>query len=387
MIAATVLVVATKRHQAKKLHEARQRATASASIYKTQAENQLNVLEQDLKAKAREADARRRIELNQAWGGSVTAAFKNPAYSIREALQHAAEACAPTNAYAHVDVDRFTEFVVTIDRPDALSTNEMVVVARRLVPVAKEFLSALQFSTRGKLIAEIDRQDMDFIENWTHASDQRIAMLLPRETESRMDSGAIERFKAEQQISTALNAEPGLREKTERVDRNFRQAIQNAYGELTQAMEALQKSMALGAARSLRDLDLCDKELRHSVELANRAKSFWNDPLKEWQRLLEAEGVSGDLRDALVKSFSGIFHNDALKTKKVFDTLNAAVESSQFTLRLLENENDKWKFTSSGIALIDDEFGRKFDRAQHQVREDMRAMEEALRTWHEATGP
>jgi hypothetical protein len=212
-------------------------------------------------------------------------------------------------------------------------------------------------------------------------------MLLPRETESRMDPAAIERFKDEQRISEALTAEPALREKTEHADRNLRQSIQNAYGELTLALEALQKSVSLGSVRVLGDLDRCDKDLRAAVEHADRAKRFWTDPAAEWRRLLEAEGVSGELRDTLVKSFPGIFRSDSAKTVKVFDSLNGQVESCRYVLRLLENETDKWKFSDGGIALTDDEFARKLERAQRQVRDDVRATETALREWHEAIGP
>src|SRR5262249_23460859 len=151
---------------------------------------------------------------------------------------------------------------------------------------------------------------------------------------------------------------------------NFRQSIQNAYGELTQALEGLQNSVSLGETHSLRDLDRCDNTLRAAIEHADRAKKFWTDPLNEWRRLLEKEGIAPDLREALAKSFAGIFRNDPVKTAKVFEALNGEVESCRYVLQLLENETDKWKFSNGGIALIDDEFTRKFERAQRQVRED-----------------
>jgi hypothetical protein len=54
---------------------------------------------------------------------------------------------------------------------------------------------------------------------------------------------------------------------------------------------------------------------------------------------------------------------------------------------LLEDETDQWKFSGGGIAITDEEFGRKLDRAQRQVREDFQATETALRSWHDAVGP
>jgi hypothetical protein len=351
--------------------------------------NSMTLLEQDLKRKARESEARRTSELETAWGGPLAAAFKNPAYSIREALQHAAEACTPANTYAHAEVDRFTEFTVTIDSPETISTNQMIAVARKFIPAAKDYLSALRFSRRGNLVAELDHEDIGFIDDWTRAPDSRIAMLLPRESRTRVaqDPAAIERYQNEQRISEALANDPAMRDKTDAANRDFRQSLQNAYGELTLAFEGLQKSVALGGVRSLHDLDNRDKELRNAVEHIDRARKFWTDPAKEWQRSLEAEAVLADLRDLLVKGFPAIFRVDPARTAKVFEALSAQVESCRFVLRLLEDETDQWKFSGGGIAITDEEFGRKLDRAQRQVREDFQATETALRSWHDAVGP
>lgn len=389
-LAAGILVTAEIHHNhIDKVLDLRVRAAKQSALRKEENANALNALEQDLKRKSRDAVARRNVELDKAWGGPITAAFKNPAFSIRDALQDAAEACAPTNAYAHAEADRFTEFTVTIDSGETISTNQMIATARKFIPVAKEYLSALRFSTRGNLIAELDRDDIDFVEDWARVPDARIAMLLPREsrTGAPRDPTAIERYQSEQRIAEALANDPAMRDKTDAANRNFRQALQNAFGELTLGFESLQKSVALGGARSLHDLDNCDKELRNAAEHIERGQIFWTEPAKEWERLLEVQGISGELREALLKGFSTIFQFDAARTTKVFAAFNAQAESCRYVLRLLENETDKWKFSGGGIALTDDEFARKFERAQRQMREDFQATEAALRTWHDATGP
>src|SRR6185436_16184358 len=106
--------------------------------------------------------------------------------SLREALNEAARACAPSNTIAYAEVDRFTEFNVTLDSGDVISTNEMVAFAHAFVPVAKAYVDSIRFAHKGSLIADIDRQDIEFIEDWGRAPDQRIAMLLPRESQSRI---------------------------------------------------------------------------------------------------------------------------------------------------------------------------------------------------------
>jgi hypothetical protein len=352
-------------------------------------QNDISGFEQDLKLKAREAEARRRTELENVWGGRRAAALKNPAFSLREALAEAAKACAPTNAIAYADVDRITEFTATVDSGEIISTNDMVAFARSFLPLANKYVDSVRFSHKGDLIAEIDRQDIEFIDDWTRASDQRIAMLLPRESQSRIvqDPATIERYKNEQRIAEAMAADPSLREKAERADRKLRQAIENAYNELNAALDSARGAVAAGNIRSLRDLDRSEKALNAAAQNAEKARMFWNDPPREWEKLLASEGISGELYDALLKGFPGMFRNNPVKTKKVLEAMDREIQSSRFALRLLITESDKWKFSGGNIALTDDDFARAFEKAFRQVREDQLETQEALRAWQEAVGP
>lgn len=367
------------------------RVTLDKKVDQTMQEGQNSVsgFEQDLKRKAREAETRRRSELEKAWGGRLAAALKNPAFSLRDALNNAAKACAPANTIAYVDVDRFTEFNVTVDSGGVISTNEMVAFARAFLPATKKYVNSIRFAQKGNLIAEIDRQDIEFIEDWSRATDQRIAMLLPRESQSRIteDPALVERYRNEQRISEAIAANPALRDKAERADRNLRRAIETAYDELHAALESVRKSESVGDIRSLRDLDRAEKDVKAAVEHLNQAKAFWNDPVKEWEKMLDAEGISGELREALVKGFPGIFRNNPVKSANVFSAVDGEITSSRFAMRLLVGESDKWKFSGGRIVLMDDDFARRFENAHRQIREDIQQTDAALRAWREAIGP
>ena len=350
---------------------------------------EMSALEQELKRAAREAEARRHADVEKAWGGTLAAALKNPAFSLREALHRAAQVCAPTNTLTGVEVDRFTEFTVIYESASAIATNDMVAAARKLMPVAKEYLDAVRFSVRGKLVAEIDRSDIEFIEDWERAPEQRIVALLPREAQSRIveDAGAIERLKNEQRISEALAAQPELREKAEKADQQLRQAIQDAYSELTKAFEASRRALRLHELRSLRGLDEREKDLRAAVEHADKAEKFWASPVKEWEQVLEGEGIGGDLREVLVKSFPAIYRHHPEKTAKVFEALREEISSVRFLLQMLTRGSDKWRFSGDGIVFIDSDFARRFEEGQRQFREDAQGTEAALREWREAVGP
>ena len=352
-------------------------------------QEELSLFEQDLKLKARDAESRRRSELDKIWGGPLGAAFKNSSLSIRDALNQAAKVCAPSNTVAFADVDRFTDFTVTVDSGETITTNAMVAFARSFLPLAKKYVDSIRFSQKGTLIAEIDRQDIEFIEDWSHAPDQRIAMLLPRESQSRIteDPALIERYKNEQRIVEAIAGDPGLREKAERADRNLRSAIEGAYDELNAALESVRISAALSDIRSLRDLDKLDKALKTAVEHSSKAQNFWKDPAKEWERMIDSEGISGELREALVKNFPSIFRQNPTKTANVFTALDTEIKSTRYAMRMLTTEGNNWRFSNGQILLIDPDFAKRFDDAHRQVREDAQQTDAALRAWREAIGP
>lgn len=367
----------------------RQHTKASLTAIIGQNENEYSTLEQNLKRSAREASARRKTELEKAWGGPLGAAFKDPAISLSEALQRAADVCAPSNSLARVSVDRFTEFAVTIDAQEALSTNQMISVARKLLPVAKEYLEALRFSTRGTLLAELDREDIRLIEDWATVADRRIVMLLPREIPARIaqDPEAIERVRQEQLIGQALADDPALRAKVQEADRDFRQASQDASAELRLALESARKAAWLQNVGSVRELDQREKDLRAAVEHARRAQEFWTNPIQAWEKVLDAQGVEGETRAILVKGFPSMFRTDAKRTAKVFEALNGELESCRFFLHTITEHSDRWKFAGGGIAILDDNFARQFERARLQWQDDSQATEAALRAWNEAVGP
>jgi hypothetical protein len=352
-------------------------------------QEELSVFGQDLKVKAREAEAHRRVELEKLWGGPMGAAFKNPALSIRDALNQAAKACAPSNTLAFAEVDRFTEFTVTVDSGDTISTNAMVAFARSFLPLAKTYLDSIRFSQKGTLIAEIDRQDIEFIEDWSRAPDQRIAMLLPRESRSRIteDPALIERYKNEQRIAEAIADDSSLREKAQRADRNLRRTVEKAYEELNSALESVRISAALGTIHSLRDLDKLDKALKTAVQHSSKSEEFWKDPAKEWESILDSEGISGELRAALVKDFPSIYRQNPKKTASVFSALNTEIKSTRYAMRILTSEGDNWRFSNGQILLIDPDFAKRFENANRQIREDAQQTDAVLRAWREAIGP
>lgn len=345
--------------------------------------------EQQLRLKARDEAARRKVETEKALGGPVEAALKNPEFNLQRALQAAADACAPSNSIARIEVDRFTEFAVIIRSPEPLATNQMIAFARKFLPQTSRYIDSIQFSVREKTIAELDREDLQFVSNWNEVSDARLAMLLARElpANAAQDATELARIRQEQALAEILAAEPDLREKVGRADRNFRQTVQQAYENLNLAIDFTHRAAAITEVRSVSDLDKLEKHIVDARGHLGRAKEFWNAPAKAWVKSLEAENLSAKARDQFAQSFSAVFQTDDQKMQKLFESLDGQMESTAYLLRMLAEAQGKWKFLREEglIQFTDLNFGRSFERARLQVRNDAEATQAALQTWNNAT--
>jgi hypothetical protein len=343
--------------------------------------------EQDLHRSARDAAERRRTEFEQALGGPLQAAFKDPGLSIRQALQRAALARAPTNADARVDVDRFTEFTVTFASPQNLATNEMTQIARELLPLAKPYLYALQFSVQGTIVAELDRADVDFIDDWSRASADRVAMLLAREvpTSSAQDVSAIERFKQERGLSKTLSQSPELASKMESAHVKFNQALDKSFQDLSAALSLSQKAISFTEISKPAEIDAHQRDLTTATARANSAKQFWTNPTNQWSQILASEGISGDAYTEVLNSLPLIFRNDPKLSAKVFEALDAKLESSRYFLKVAAEKFGVWQYDiqKGQFGFTDEEYAKRFRRAQDQLIQDSQTLESALRAWNE----
>lgn len=329
---------------------------------------------------------RRVLELESALGGPARAAFANPEFTILEAMDKALRTCAPSNSQAEVRVDRFTEFTATISTFQALSTNEMIGVARAFVPLARDYLEALRFSAKGEVVAELDRQDIELVENWATVPDARLAMLLAREIPGSVaaDPKAVEKYQEQQRLNAAL-ADEGVRAKAAVVDREFREAAQKGFDDLKAAIDLSHKGITTFDIKSLGDVDAREKTLREATEHAERAKAFWLAPQKIWEGSMDAQGLSDDARDALANILLTSFRNDAAKTKTLFAALDGLMVTGRYLLRTLSENSDKWRYSidDGGLSFRDAAVGAQVSRIREQLRVDLRAADEALRAWQE----
>lgn len=346
------------------------------------ARGKFDALEQRLKLASRQAAARRKQELETALGGPVAAAFKNPDFPLSEALRQGALSCAPTNSSVQVDVDRFTEFTVTISSDRPLTTNQMIAVARSFLPQARKFVDALRFSVGGSVVAELDRQDIEFAEDWTKVPDERVAMLLARElpVSVAQDSAALDRFKEEQRLAAEVGEDPSLREKITKADLDFRQTTQNAYEHVRLAVDLALRASRVAEARSFTDLDARGKLLSEADDHLKQARDFWTAPSKVWRSGLADKGIKGEAQEILAKGLPPNLNKEAARLQKAILSVQGQIESARYLLELLVRNTEKWRFSPGEriILFTDREFADRFKRAERQVADDYDATEKAL---------
>jgi hypothetical protein len=324
-------------------------------------------------------------------GNPLEGAFKDPELTIRQALQRAAYASAPTNADARVEVERFTEFTVSVSSEQTLSTNQMIDMARALLPLAKPYLYALRFTVKGTVVAELDRSDIDFIDDWARAPADRIAMLLPREVPAGAENAAaaIDLLKQERGLSQTLAEAPDLTPKLQAAQTKFMERVRKALDDLNAALTLSQKATSLGEVAKISDLDSHQRNLATAIARAAAARQFWINVTNQWSEVLKGEGISGEPLNQLLNALPLIFHYDPNLSVKVFDALDARLESSRYFLKLAAEKFGVWQFDmeKGQFGFTDEEYAKRFRRAQDQFIQDSRALDTALHAWNESLTP
>ncbi len=337
--------------------------------------------EQSLRLQARQADARRRSELQSALGGLARAAMKDPSLSLTQALLAAATACAPTNTFPQIDIDRFTEFVITFNSQEKLPHGQMFQTARELIPLAGEFLESIRFSVRGEIVAELDRADIEFIPDWSRAPDDRIAMLLGRESSTRAlgDTNLVERLRQEEQLGEVFQRDAAIREKAQRAETAFRDQMQSAWADLKSGVD-LAFTASLNSARTLGDLDARGRKLLQARESLQRARPIFLNPQSAWEESLAAQGLAGESLGALSRAFPILFRDDSPKAALFFSAIDGQLESVAHFYRLLTDQLGASQLAGDA----DPNLASKIERARRQAVDDARLADQALKDWQDS---
>lgn len=314
-------------------------------------------------------------QLHAKLGALPGSAFKHPDLSIGQALHLAAQSSAPLNARAHVSVDRFSEFTITISRDPVLTTNEMAATSIKLLPHAAAYTHALRFAHGEKVIAELDRADIEFIEDWSRALPDRVAMLLPRESEAPAGV-ATEQLQRERQIIQLIQSDPDLRPKLTKAQEEFFAAARKANDDLRAAIDGSEEALDVSSDPKPNYIKRLD-QLRAAGRQANAARGFYADSPGVWKAALQSSAVTAEAIDQLAQMGESFLRHDRAKMIAVLDALDAKLESARYVLQALE---DQKRPAATASALESTDTSDQVRRALEQLRADNEALNRALRS-------
>lgn len=296
--------------------------------------------------------------------------------SIEDALYAAAKAAAPGGSRVDVDVDRFTEFVVTIASENGFTTNQMTATIQAFLPQAAKYLYSLRFAREDQVIAELDRADIEFVDDWSRATPERIAMLLPLESESApTPTNTAQELQRERSISSLLQDDPEIAEKLASAQKIFFAAAAKADNDLRQAIDVSNAAVNFGAETKPNYVQRLD-QVRAATEHGKNARAFWQDPPAAWRKALEAAGANAQAIQTLAESSKELLRQDHGKIVAVLDALDAKLESARYFLQARQDEAQP---ANSASALELANSPDRSRRALDQLREDIDALNAALR--------
>jgi hypothetical protein len=126
-------------------------------------------------------------ELDAALGGPVQRAVKDPSLSLAEMLRQAALVCAPAGADAVVHVDRFTEFDLVVSLRSLETPLVLAETARCVLSPCARYLNSLRFIYDTNVLLELDRGQIESVEDWTQVTRAQWLKLV-RDPQSRRTS-------------------------------------------------------------------------------------------------------------------------------------------------------------------------------------------------------
>ncbi len=95
-------------------------------------------------------------EWEKAWGPGLAAIPKDSRLSIAQMLGALAQGATPKGSKVEVSLDRFTEFVVSVELPAKASTPELATMSARLLEFSTPYLHRVSFFANGRLLGELD---------------------------------------------------------------------------------------------------------------------------------------------------------------------------------------------------------------------------------------
>lgn len=107
-----------------------------------------------------------RAELENAWGGRIEAAIKDPDLPIADMLRKATVAACPECTRAEVKTDNFNEFDVFIYVKSPLEKETAAAAVKTLLRYCSIYVNSVSFVYNDEVVKTTDRRGIDAIKDW-----------------------------------------------------------------------------------------------------------------------------------------------------------------------------------------------------------------------------
>lgn len=324
-------------------------------------------------------------EIITALGGPVGAALKHPELTILGMLQEVARACAPKGSVPHAAVDRFTEFTLFIDLPDALDRPALAEIARCLLAHSAQYVSSVQFSHDRSVLAVLDRRGIESIADWANASNSAVekALIDPEYSQPVTFVGVAP--PAEQKVHELQNLpEEGRRQRM--AEERFADAFKLADSQLRSALEWQMAAVNLAGVRGVGELDERRKILMDAERAGAEARRVLANPILEYERVLESQKLDPIYIRAAVRTATQNYTTSRPAAGKVFAAFDERSRCASEFLATMKRHvgawtyqpfQDRFEFHDAAAQLDYAAATKKFDAAS-------RALETAIIEWARA---
>lgn len=279
-------------------------------------------------------------------GGPVAAAAHNPKSSIGESIEAVARACAPEGAQVRVRVDRFTEFTALIELPRPAAQPALAELARCILSQGSDYFYRLQFSYRGGLLAELDRQAIEAVANWERVSVAEV---------QRLWSNSGEGQSAVAQAGDGRNLDPNADKEEDqnltmesRVQNQalatFRASLERAQNFFKSAQESYRHAVEPGDLLRVADVGAKRVLLKQAEAQAAQARVVLEDPAAEYRRIMDAAHLDEVYARAAARSMASRYDRSRAAAAEMFNRFSAHLRASGRLLDALGRNLGEWGY-------------------------------------------
>lgn len=318
-------------------------------------EKELEALTQRNDAALQDLSARLEADRQQRSGGAWLKAQHDPTLSIEGMLRVVAKAVVPSTAQVICTVDRFVEYALAVELPEAASPEQMAGWCRQILGPGARYLHQVRFVYKGEALSLLDRGDIEAIPDWARA-----------ETSAILDRFAHqERLMADARSRAAEAADAEKEDDSPRLQSQMSRSVLTLGDKAAQQFYSFARHFESNLVVTLRTQDRFRlmhnvDELTTRISLEARLEQLTNDlrvlesqrllfsnPALEWDNHRPADVTEAD-RQSVVKQIQSSYAAMD-EGKRYWEALKAEADQLQRYLLFLKRTWGVWTVEKEGV--------------------------------------